>query len=361
MRWQRRWFHAAFTAAARLGGRALARQAERANVEVFRDVAYGPHPVAHRLDVYRPRAASPPLPVMLYIHGGGFTLCSKETHRSLALLKAAEPGYLVFNINYRLAPRHRFPAAIEDACAAYRWVVAHAARYGGDPRRIVVAGESAGGNLALGVAIAATYPRPEPYAQAVYATGAVPAAVMPITPYLQASEPSRHAGAGYWSYAVARDIAQLYLGHERAGGEATLMADPIRVLEECGRPRRRFPEVLSGVGTNDLCWSDVRRLARACRRLGIPARVRYYDGEVHAFHVLRWRLAARHFWKEMFSFMKRAALAAPRRLCRIALPVQALRSAGLAVPSRRAAAARSGARATRAARWTLAPPQAAGS
>lgn len=339
-----------FNGLARLTTRFMVRRAADVGVEVIRDLAYGPHPVAHRLDIYRPRYAPRPLPVLLYIHGGGFIVCSKDTHRGIALLKAARPGYLVFNINYRLAPRHPFPAAIEDACAAYRWVVANARRFGGDPRRIVVAGESAGGNLALGVAIAATYERPEPYARAVHALGVVPAAVMPITPYLQASAPERHAGFGYWSAAVARDIAQLYLGADTAPGRTNLMADPIRVLEECGRPVRDFPKVLSGVGTLDLCWGDVRRLRVACRRLGIPAQVRCYRGEVHAFHVLRWRAAARRFWREMVDFLKNVALPPP--LLGAEAPRAAVRSFRAGGPVRRAAAARSGGRAIAAARWT---------
>lgn len=352
---QRRWFQATFSAAAKLGERMIERQARKARVDVTRDVAYGPHPVAHRLDVYKPLGGRGPLPVMLYIHGGAFTLCSKETHRGIALLKAVVPGYLVFNINYRLAPRHRFPAAIADACAAYRWIVANAARYGGDPRRIVVAGESAGGNLALGVTIAATYPRPEPYARAVYDTGVVPAAVMPIVPYLQASDPQHRVDAGYWSASVARDIAQLYLGHDGPASDATLMADPIRVLEECGRPRRRFPPVLSGVGTRDVCWGDVRRLRRACRRLGIPASVRYYAGEVHAFHVLRWRTAARRFWQEMFRFMHRVARAStvPARRAGTAARVRvrsAIRSGRASGRTARIRPTRTGARASSASR-----------
>jgi acetyl esterase len=310
---QRRGWNALFGALARMADGALERQARRARIGIVRDVAYGPHPVAHRLDVYRPLQATEPLPVLLYIHGGGFTVCSKETHRGIALAKAAGSRYVVFNINYRLAPRHPFPAAIEDACDAYRWVVAHAREYGGDPRRIVVAGESAGGNLALGVAVAATYRRPEPYARAVYDARVVPCAVMPITPYLQASDPGCRADAGFLARRVAQDIALLYLGEARHDPDQVLMADPIRVLEECGRPRRRFPRVLSGVGTRDLCASDVRRLARACRRLGIPARVRYYEGEVHAFHALRWRLAARRFWLEMFRFMRLVGLPRPLR------------------------------------------------
>jgi acetyl esterase len=353
MHMQRRGWHMMFNGLARLATRAMERRAFDAGIELIRDVAYGPHPVAHRLDIYRPRFAPRPLPVLLYIHGGGFVVCSKETHRGIALLKAARPGYLVFNINYRLAPAYRFPAAIEDACAAYRWVVANAARYGGDPTRIVVAGESAGGNLSLGVAIAASYERPEPYARAVYKLGVVPAAVMPITPYLQASAPERHAGFGFWSSSVARDIAELYLGDDTAPSDANLMADPIRVLEECGPPQRRFPEVLSGVGTMDLCWADVRRLRIACRKLGITARVRCYRGEIHAFHVLRWRTAARRFWREMTEFLRRIAVPEPvpgAATLKAVLPPA--RSDLRPSTSRRGAAARSGGRAIPAARRT---------
>lgn len=360
---QRRGWHALFNGIARLAQRRLARSARVAGVEEIRDLAYGPHPVAHRLDVFRPRGVARPLPVLLYIHGGGFAVCSKDTHRGIALLKAAGPGYLVFNINYRLAPAYRFPAAIEDACTAYRWIVRNAARFGGDPGRIVVAGESAGGNLALGVAIAATYRRPEPYARAVYETRIVPVGVMPITPYLQASAPGRHAQAGFWSAAVASDIAHMYLGPDASPSERTLMADPIRVLEECGAPRRRFPRVLSAVGTSDLCWDDVRRLRVACRKLGIPAQVRCYRGEVHAFHVLRWRVAARRFWREMLAFMRQVALPpiSTAVLATARVPRLRARPARRLSPARRAAAVRPGARATRVARPLPVRPAAADS
>lgn len=310
LRWRRRAVHTAFSALARIGNYAGDVRAARESVEVIRDVAYGEHPVAHRLDVYRPRYAARPLPVLMYIHGGAFVLCSKETHASIALLHAQQTDYLVFNINYRLAPNHPFPAAIEDVCAAYRWIVANAEAYGGDPMRIVVAGESAGGNLALGVAIAASYRRPEPYAAAVHDTGVPPLAVMPLMPYLQVSDPLRHHGqqrAGYFGLSVARDIARAYLGRRIAASEATYMADPIRVLEECGAPARDFPAVFTGVGTADLCCTDVRRLELACRSLQIPVAAYYYADEVHAFHALRWRAVAQQFVGECVSFLRRVA------------------------------------------------------
>src|ERR1700679_136863 len=116
----------------------------RHGVERIANVTYGAQgSSAHTLDVYRPIARQEsPLPVVLYIHGGGFRILSKDTHWVMGLAFARR-GYLVFNINYRLAPRHPFPAAVEDAAAALLWVRANAAAFGGDPSRIVVAGESA--------------------------------------------------------------------------------------------------------------------------------------------------------------------------------------------------------------------------
>lgn len=309
-RWRRRAFHGVFSVAARVSHYTSDIRAARAQVEVIRDLAYGPHPVAHRVDVYRPRLAPRPLPVLIYMHGGAFTLCSKDTHAGIALLNAQHAGYLVFNINYRLAPHYRFPAAVEDACQAFRWVAANAHRHGGDPERIVLAGESAGANLALGVAIATAYKRPEPYAREVFESRLRPLGVMPITPYLQVSNPLRHAlhpGAGYWAVRLTQDIARIYLGTDGAQPTATtLMADPIRVLEECGAPLREFPEVFSAVGTADICHADVRRLEEVCARHALPFTGHYFQDEIHAFHALRWwRQAARDFWRASVGFLRR--------------------------------------------------------
>ena len=114
-------------------------------MEVIRDLAYAEESRRreHRLDVYRPKQADGPLPVVMYIHGGGFRILSKDTHWMMGLAFARR-GYLVFNVGYRLAPTHPFPAAIEDSCRAFEWVVAHAARFGGDLERLVIAGESSG-------------------------------------------------------------------------------------------------------------------------------------------------------------------------------------------------------------------------
>ena len=311
-RWRRKAVNGTFKLLARLGGSLLQRKRVRAHVEVIRDVAYGPHRY-NLLDIYQPEFAARPLPVLLYIHGGAFTLCSKETHRGIALAHCKRANYLVFNIDYRLAPHFKFPAAHEDACAAFRWVAENCARYGGDPSRIVVAGESAGGNLALSVAVASSYRRPEPWAKAVFDCGVRPAAVAPLMPYLQVSNPSRQAlnpAASWLAVNVAHDIASSYLGARRTqSAPESMMADPIRVLEECGAPARPLPPMFSGVGTSDLCAEDVRRLEIVCNTLRVPNTIRYYEKEVHAFHVMRWRSNARVFWRENMQFLRRIAAA----------------------------------------------------
>jgi acetyl esterase len=309
-RWRRKAVNRVFQAYASVSNRVAEIRNDRAGIEVIRDVAYGDH-AFHRLDIYRPEFQPRPMPVMLYIHGGAFFLCSKETHRGLAFAHAAKAGYLVFNIDYRLAPHFRFPAAHADSCAAYKWVVENCERFGGDPSRIVVAGESAGGNLALGVAVASSYKRPEPWAREVYKLRTRPVAVQPIMPYLQVSNPSRQAlnpGAGYFSMNIAVDIANAYLGLNRwQASTENIMADPIRVMEECGAPDRPFPRVFSGVGTADICCEDVQRLESACGRHGIDATFHYYPDEFHAFHAIRWLESSRRFWNDTFAFLREVA------------------------------------------------------
>jgi acetyl esterase len=97
--------------------------------------------------VYRPQSDGP-LPVVVYFHGGGFVIGDITTHDTTCQRLAAGVPAVVVSVDYRLAPEHRFPAAVDDCEAATRWVSAHAAEFGGDPARLAVAGDSAGGNLA---------------------------------------------------------------------------------------------------------------------------------------------------------------------------------------------------------------------
>ena len=105
--------------------------------------------------VYTPAAASGPLPVIVYFHGGGFVIANNATYDASARILSKNVNAVVVAVEYSKAPEHKFPAAHDDAVAAYTWVTKNAASIGGDPARIAVAGESAGGNLAVNVGIAA--------------------------------------------------------------------------------------------------------------------------------------------------------------------------------------------------------------
>lgn len=107
------------------------------------------------LRVYRPANAPAKAPIVLYFHGGGWVLASVREYEPSALALARKTGALVASAEYRLAPEHKFPAAHEDANAAYQWLLANAASFGGDPQRIAVVGEEAGGNLAMNIALRA--------------------------------------------------------------------------------------------------------------------------------------------------------------------------------------------------------------
>lgn len=107
-----------------------------------------------RARIYIPTGATP-LPVIVYFRGGGWVLADLDVYDGGARGLSAQAGAIVVSVDYRRAPEHRFPAAWDDALAAYRWVADNAASFGGDPGRIAIAGESAGGNLAVATAIAA--------------------------------------------------------------------------------------------------------------------------------------------------------------------------------------------------------------
>ena len=120
------------------------------------DMAYPTAGTTQPIRVYTPEnAGGQPLPVVVYIHGGGWVIADLDTYEASAMALAKKTGAIVASVEYRHAPEHRFPAAHEDTFAAYQWVLENAGRFGGDPRRVAVAGESAGGNMAINVAIRA--------------------------------------------------------------------------------------------------------------------------------------------------------------------------------------------------------------
>lgn len=119
--------------------------------EVLVDGADGSIPAR----VYIPEGGIKPMPVVVYYHGGGFVIADNNVYDATPRSLADQTKSIFISVEYRKAPEHKFPAAHDDAFAAYKWVLKNAGAFGGDPKRVAVAGESAGGNLALNVAIRA--------------------------------------------------------------------------------------------------------------------------------------------------------------------------------------------------------------
>ncbi len=112
------------------------------------DVPYGEHPKRNLLDIYRPAGGSTGAPVLIQVHGGGWVVGHKQQQGLPLILRLARRGWVCVSINYRLAPKHRFPDQIVDVKRAIAWVKANISEHGGDPSTIVLTGGSAGGHLA---------------------------------------------------------------------------------------------------------------------------------------------------------------------------------------------------------------------
>ena len=207
------------------------------------------------------------LPVMLYLHGGGFTIGNLETHDSLCRQFALRSGAAVLALDYRLAPEHRFPQAVDDSWDVLAWLARHGATLGLDPARLAVGGDSAGGTLA---AVAALHARD---------TGLPLAAQVLITPgtTAHADTPSHRLFAqGFLLEAAAIDwFFDHYIPyhHRRDWRFAPLLADEVDgvapacvVLAECD------PLVDEG-----LAYADRLRAA------GVPVSLELYRGLTHDF------------------------------------------------------------------------------
>jgi acetyl esterase len=134
----------------------------RQGLAAFADIMNAELPAVARVDAAVPIAdgvsadvlvppGAPPFPTLVYLHGGGWSICSPATHARLARQLCLGAGAVVVNVDYRLAPEHPFPTPLADCLTAARWTRATVARWGGDPGRLAIGGDSAGANLAAAV------------------------------------------------------------------------------------------------------------------------------------------------------------------------------------------------------------------
>ena len=284
------------------------RRPHRVGAEVRRDVAYLETGLtAHTLDVYRPKMRDGLCPTVLYVHGGGFRILSKESHWMPSTWFARE-GYVVFTINYRLAPAHPFPAALEDTAAAFAWVLSHARAFGGDPSQIVLAGESAGANLITSLTLMTCFERPEPLARRVFDLGTIPRAVVGASGLYEVSNEERFWRDQRLSW-FFRDrlisVRRGYLPDQSTDNAPLCLANPLVLLEQDIPPIHALPPFLLSAGTRDPIIDDTRRLEQALKRRGVPHEARYYEGEPHAFEMLLTRRAAKEAWRAAFRALTR--------------------------------------------------------
>lgn len=134
---------------------------DKSKILIARDVPYGPAR-RNRLDIYQPKSAEGRLPVVLQVHGGAWVIGHKAQQAQPLLHRLASDGYICVSINYRLAPKSRFPDPLVDVKLAIAWVRSHIAEYGGDPDLIVLTGGSAGGHLVSLAALTANDPTYQP-------------------------------------------------------------------------------------------------------------------------------------------------------------------------------------------------------
>ncbi len=278
----------------------------RRGVAIFANVPYASGR-QHKLDIYLPKDCAQPCPTVFYVHGGGFTALSKDSHWRIARA-FTQQGMAVVLPDYSLAPEHPFPAALADVAGAWCHIVQHAAVWGLDPTRLVVGGESAGANLALALALAACAPLPHPAVAAVFAAQVVPRALLPLCGLLQVSDAGRHhSGAVRVSPFVQRrllSIAASYLGDAHAQfGAAQALADPL-VMLECGYSAERpLPASFIGVGAADPLLPDSQRLAAALQKRGVRHALQVYPQAGHAFFALRRTASTQAFWRDIAAFM----------------------------------------------------------
>jgi acetyl esterase len=221
--------------------------------------------------LYRPKGAqaNTALPVLLYFHGGGWVLGDIDTHDPLCRLLANRAGCAVLSVDYRLAPEHKFPAAVDDALAVTRFVAANGAAWGIDGARIAVGGDSAGGNLATVVALTLRDAGGPPLRLQVM--------LYPATDFAMDTASHREFASGYM---LTRERMQYFADCYLRGAQdvADWRASPLKAPD-----LSRLPPALIVTASHDPLRDEGKAYAERLSAAGVRATYRCYEGMIHGF------------------------------------------------------------------------------
>jgi len=202
--------------------------------------------------------------VLLYLHGGGYVIGNINSHRGLVSQIAAAAGCRALIIDYRLAPEHKFPAAVEDAAAAYRWLLAQ----GYKPENIAIAGDSAGGGLTVATLVSLRD-----------SGDTLPAAALTLSPWVDLEVIGESCRTVGWrdpmvSAGILKKYTRMYMGGKDPRDP---LASPI-YADLTG-----LPPLLIHVGTCEVLLDDARRLAAKAEKDGVAVELDVCDGMFHVF------------------------------------------------------------------------------
>ena len=231
----------------------------------------GPDGAPLPVRIYTPAdgAGDAPRPVVVFFHGGGWVIGSIDSHDATVRQMVNRTGMVWVSVDYRLAPEHPFPAGLHDCYAAVEWAVAEAASFGGDPSRLAVAGDSAGGNLAAAVALLAR-DRSGP------AIG-FQLLVYPCCDLDPDRWPSMRENAE--GYLLSRAMMDWFTGHTFADEHRTdPYAAPVHATDLSG-----LPPALVVTAEYDPLRDEGEHYGNLLQAAGVPCTVTRYDGMIHGF------------------------------------------------------------------------------